>query len=232
MKKTATWIWQWIRNHKFDFLFLMVIIYLISQRIPNWLDLWKLQGRQAQNFSAIVLRPALQKEKRQLNNNQQIQDSDVDLKKNPDEKMNQIKNQTMNDSKTNSMNTNFAGHQRAILIPQELHKPAALIFWATWCGPCQIEISRVRELVAENKIKAEQVYLLSIAEDPELILKTATERNYPFHLLHDMNGDAFNFYKVRATPTTVFIDQAGKISWIGTGLSPTLGLRMEKHLNQ
>lgn len=209
MKKIATWIWQWIRDHKFDFLFLLVIIYLISQRIPNWLDLWKLQGRQAQNFSAIVLRPALQKEKRQL-----------------------INNQTMNDSETNSLNTKIAGHQRAILIPQELHKPAALIFWATWCGPCQIEISRVRELAAENKIKAEQVYLLSIAEDPELILKTATERNYPFHLLHDMNGDAFNFYKVRATPTTVFIDQAGKISWIGTGLSPTLGLRMEKHLKQ
>lgn len=209
---------QWLKKNILNVILFSLLAYILSQRIPNWIDLWKLEGREAKNFSAIVLRPAISPNTK-----------NIDSSSNSPTTAHQLANQM---PMPDQLSTNNGLTKNALLIPQELHKPAALIFWATWCGPCQIEISRVRELVAENKIKAEQVYLLSIAEDPELILKTATERNYPFHLLHDMNGDAFNFYKVRATPTTVFIDQAGKISWIGTGLSPTLGLRMEKHLKQ
>ncbi len=101
-----------------------------------------------------------------------------------------------------------------------------LIFWATWCGPCKVELQRINRLIESHKIPAERVLAISSYEDPQLVLKTAQERKYLFPVFADPQGDAAKIYKVKATPSLVLLSQKGVMEWVTSGLSPSLELRL------
>jgi len=110
-------------------------------------------------------------------------------------------------------------------------RPVALFFWATWCGPCQLELSRVRDAAAKGELPADRIVLISLGEDPALVARTTRERGYPFASFVDESGDAAAFFKVAATPTVVLLRANQEVEWIGTGVSPTLIWRLRSHLN-
>jgi cytochrome c biogenesis protein CcmG/thiol:disulfide interchange protein DsbE len=105
-----------------------------------------------------------------------------------------------------------------------------LVFWATWCPPCEIELNRINELVLKQEIAPEAVIAISLQEDPALVKKVVKERNYRFQVAATSDATLANLYKVAGTPTIVFIDQAKTIRWMTTGLSPTLEFRIKNFL--
>ena len=96
------------------------------------------------------------------------------------------------------------------------------IFWATWCGPCTYELSRVNDAIKAGELKAANVFAISLGETPGLVTDTARERGYSMRVVSDTSGVSGSLYKVAGTPTTVFVDEAGKVQWASTGVSPTL----------
>jgi cytochrome c biogenesis protein CcmG, thiol:disulfide interchange protein DsbE len=112
-----------------------------------------------------------------------------------------------------------------VVYPQE-GKKTLFVFWATWCGPCKIELARIQRLIDEKKILAENVVAISFNEDPSLIIQTAKERNYTFRLVQDFDGKSTEYYKVSGTPTLVLLDQNKKIHWVTSGISPSLEARL------
>lgn len=100
--------------------------------------------------------------------------------------------------------------------------PKLLAFWATWCGPCTIELSRLNDLVKEKKIPKENVFPISIGEDQQTVVATARERDYQMNVYWDERGDTQNYVPIIATPTMVYVDANQKITEVDTGLNPLL----------
>jgi len=85
-------------------------------------------------------------------------------------------------------------------------------FWATWCGPCKIEMPWFVEL--NQKYGPQGLTILGIAMDDSgqaAIAKFAKEMrvNYPILLGKEKVGDAYG--GVPGLPTTFYIDRNGKV---------------------
>ncbi len=91
-------------------------------------------------------------------------------------------------------------------------KAVLLNFWATWCGPCKIEMPWFVEL--QNQYGAQGLQVLGVAMDDSSkddIAKFAKDMgvNYPVLLGKEAVGDLYG--GVPALPQTFFISRDGKI---------------------
>lgn len=107
-------------------------------------------------------------------------------------------------------------------------KKRVLIFWATWCGPCTIELDRINSFIKKNPQWKNDVLAVSIAEAPEIVKKVAQERGYEFNVAVDENGTVSNQFEIESTPTILFVESSDKIAWRSSGLSPSLGFRLQR----
>jgi thiol-disulfide isomerase/thioredoxin len=112
------------------------------------------------------------------------------------------------------------------LNSQSWSQKKILDFWATWCGPCKLELSRLNKLIEDGKIKdPSSIVAISSFEEVNLVTKEAHDRAYRFTIGLDQNGSMSQEFKISGTPTIIFVDQNKKIDWITTGISPSLELR-------
>ncbi|NUN05152.1 MAG: TlpA family protein disulfide reductase [Bdellovibrio sp.] len=106
-----------------------------------------------------------------------------------------------------------------------------LVFWATWCGPCKVELARINKLIENGAIPAESVVAVSVKEEASLVADFVKKNNYLFKVALDESGQAAQLYQVAGTPTIYFIDESGKTEWVTMGLSPSLEIRLKSFLN-
>jgi thiol-disulfide isomerase/thioredoxin len=96
-------------------------------------------------------------------------------------------------------------------------KVVMLNFWATWCGPCRLEMPAMDAFQQEA---AAGVKVLAVGgdpgESPEKLAAYARELKLTFTVGHD-GGTAILPYRVVGLPTTFFIDQNGVIRVRHTG---------------
>jgi thiol-disulfide isomerase/thioredoxin len=90
-------------------------------------------------------------------------------------------------------------------------KAVLLNFWATWCGPCKIEMPWFVEL--QKQYGPQGLQIVGVAMDdssPEEIAKFVKEMgvNYPILLGTESVGQSYG--GVGALPTTFFVDRDGK----------------------
>lgn len=110
------------------------------------------------------------------------------------------------------------------------HTKMALIFWATWCGPCQIELARINEMIVNGDIAPEDVLAISSFEDEDLIRDVVLKRGYKFTVGLDSSGKVAKIFNITGTPTVVLLDEQNRIQWMTTGLSPSLGFRLKNFI--
>ena len=99
-------------------------------------------------------------------------------------------------------------------------KVVLLDFWATWCGPCKIEIPWFIEFQRQYKDRGFSVIGVSMDEDGWQAVRPFVERvkmNYPVVLGNDQTAAAFG--GVEVLPTTFIIDREGRIVASHEGLT-------------
>jgi len=99
-------------------------------------------------------------------------------------------------------------------------KVVLLDFWATWCGPCQVEIPWFKEFERQNKDKGFAV--LGVAMDDEgwdVVKPFAQHMGINYRLVIGSDTVAQMYGGVDALPTTFLIDREGRIASIHIGLS-------------
>lgn len=114
---------------------------------------------------------------------------------------------------------------------KDLHAKKVLVFWATWCPPCEMELSRINDLVKDKRIPAESILAISMHEDKALVDKTAADRGYQFPVAYDIDGKVSQLFQIEGTPTVVFLNSDKTIRWKSMGLSPLLKLRLNIFLD-
>lgn len=97
-------------------------------------------------------------------------------------------------------------------------KTVFLNFWATWCGPCKMEMPDIQKMYEEKGGNADDLIVLGVAgpnlgregsvDDIKTFLK---DKEYTFPVVMDEGGDVFSQYGIRAFPTTFMIDTKGNV---------------------
>lgn len=91
-------------------------------------------------------------------------------------------------------------------------KVIVLNFWATWCGPCEVEIPELVETYAHYKDQGVVVLGVSIDDSAETLRAYAPQKkmNYPVLLMQDDVDEAYG--PIFGVPVTFFIGRDGTIS--------------------
>ncbi len=99
-------------------------------------------------------------------------------------------------------------------------KVVLLDFWATWCGPCKVEIPWFQEFERQNKDKGFAVLGVAMDDDGwEVVKPFAQERGINYRLVLGNDDVAKLYGDLEALPTTLLIDREGNIASIHVGLT-------------
>ena len=93
-----------------------------------------------------------------------------------------------------------------------LGKPIVLNFWASWCGPCQMEMPDFEEAY-KNYGEEVNFLMVNMTDGSRETVDTASEfisaQGYTFPVYYDTAQEAAYGYGVYSLPTTYFIDAEG-----------------------
>ena len=93
-------------------------------------------------------------------------------------------------------------------------KPIILNFWASWCGPCQMEMPDFN--IAYDNYKNDIEFLMinmtdGSRETIEIASSFIQEKEYTFPVYYDTQYNATMIYSVTSLPTTYFINADGEL---------------------
>jgi peroxiredoxin len=98
-------------------------------------------------------------------------------------------------------------------------KVVLLNFWATWCGPCEVEIPWFKEFEQAYKDRGFAVLGISADEGGWPVVRAYMEsRNINYRIMLEDDKLPAPFNAVQALPTTFLIDRQGRIATTHTGL--------------
>ena len=98
-------------------------------------------------------------------------------------------------------------------------KVVLLNFWATWCGPCKIEIPWFVEFNKTYKDRGFSVLGVSLDDDGWKSVKpylAGKKMDYPVVVGNEQVSQSYG--GIDSLPTTFIIDQAGRIAFVHMGL--------------
>jgi len=93
-----------------------------------------------------------------------------------------------------------------------------LTFWATWCGPCRLEMPTFEGRYQELKDDGFTILGLNFDEPAEDVSAFRDELGLSFPLLLDPGGSVQRLYRVRGYPSSIFVDPQGVVRIVHIGL--------------
>ena len=123
-----------------------------------------------------------------------------------------------------NMAPNFTGYDDAgnpVSLKDMRGKPVVVNFFASWCGPCKMEMPYFDELYHQygDQVTFMMVNLCAFGNDTkENGKKLVADGGWTFPVYFDMDGDAAIKYAIRSMPTTVFVSADGELKGRHTGV--------------
>lgn len=87
-------------------------------------------------------------------------------------------------------------------------------YWATWCGPCRLEMPIIQARYNDGGFA---VLAVNFDESAERVQRFVDELGLDFPVLLDPGGRVQELYRVRGYPTSYFLDSEGIIRFIHIG---------------
>jgi thiol-disulfide isomerase/thioredoxin len=103
-------------------------------------------------------------------------------------------------------------------ITSVLGRATIVNFWATWCGPCRIELPELQQLYNDLAGKGVAMVAINVDSPREQVAPFLKRANLtlPVYFLDDETEASIG---VRSLPTTVLLDSEGKVVNVWGGYS-------------
>ncbi|MBI3761233.1 MAG: redoxin domain-containing protein [Chloroflexi bacterium] len=95
--------------------------------------------------------------------------------------------------------------------------PLLINFWATWCGPCRVEMPAIEARYQSNQAKGLMVYAVDADEPKPDVEDFARTFKLSFTVLLDPGAKVQDLYQIRGYPTSFFVDGKGVIKVVHIG---------------
>ena len=105
-------------------------------------------------------------------------------------------------------------------------------FWATWCGPCRVEMPTFEKLYGEEKDHG--FIILAVAEDKDRAKLDEYLKSKPlsFPVLIDNDNALIKQLKIQSFPTTVLVRGNGKVWQVHEGVTPYMEYEVRAALHE
>ncbi|HBP87043.1 MAG TPA: thiol-disulfide oxidoreductase ResA [Nitrospiraceae bacterium] len=109
-------------------------------------------------------------------------------------------------------------HGKAVSLSDFKGKVVLLNFWATWCGPCRIEMPAMEALYRSMQSKGLEIIAVSVDQQGTAVTRPFQEAmGLSFPILHDQDYQVGLTYGARTLPMTFAIDRKGIIKQVVFG---------------
>lgn len=91
-------------------------------------------------------------------------------------------------------------------------KVVLLNFWATWCGPCRVEMPAMEQLY--RSLSRREFQILAVSTDSQGVAVTRPFQQkigLTFPILHDTDMEVGMTYGARSLPMTLMVDRQGVV---------------------
>jgi peroxiredoxin len=107
-------------------------------------------------------------------------------------------------------------------------KTVVLSYWASWCGPCKVELPELREFYKRHHQADANFEILAISIDEQKAdaEKYAVAEKLPFPVLLDPENKTAEAYSVEGIPTMFVIDKDGRIVHAHVGLEQAIEIQL------
>jgi peroxiredoxin len=121
---------------------------------------------------------------------------------------------------------------RTVSLSDYAGKTVVISYWASWCGPCKVEMPELRDFYKRyHKADSDfEILAISIDENRSEAERYAAAESLPFPVLLDSNSKVADSYSVEGIPTLVVIDKTGKVSYASTGLDQAMQVKLMSQL--
>lgn len=96
-------------------------------------------------------------------------------------------------------------------------KKIFLNFWASWCGPCELEMPDFNDFYNEHKDDNFILIAVNVGEDKETVKNYIEENGYDFPVLLDSKKEIGIDYRVSSIPTTFVINEDFEVVTVKIG---------------
>ena len=101
-------------------------------------------------------------------------------------------------------------------------KVVVLSFWASWCGPCRLELPALSALAAQRPGVA--VYAVNVDRERNDARGFLRKVRFELPIVWDNQAMAMGGYGILSMPTMVVLDTNGTVVWTKVGFSREKGL--------
>lgn len=121
---------------------------------------------------------------------------------------------------------------RTVSLADYRGRNVVVTFWASWCGPCRMEMPVLRTFYEKARKSGNDFELLAINIDqsPDDGRTAAAGFKLPFPVLMDSSSRVANAYGVDAIPALFVIDSEGKVKYSVRGFDLGLDLQLASQL--
>ncbi len=137
------------------------------------------------------------------------------------------------------------GKTRTVTKAELAGKVVLIDFWATWCGPCLIELPEIQKLIESYAATKKEVVIVALSQDSEpaelsevrkRVEKTLDEKKIKLtggtvgQIALDPSNSVGNAFEVEGYPTLVILDGKGIVQSAHVGYNPDTAEPLHKSL--
>jgi peroxiredoxin len=111
-------------------------------------------------------------------------------------------------------------------------KKIVVAYWASWCGPCRMELPMLADFYKKYHTDSSTFEILAISMDDDRAAAEsfANSAKLPFPVLLDLDSKVADSYSVESIPTLFVVGSDGTIVYGNTGLDQALEFQLAHHL--